>query len=100
MLKNGLHKVKTLVQNKITIFRAHIVMTVWPIHKLDTEMVSRLLSNTSFVRTWHVANNVTCDSITDRLKAGQTMKTPIQPVHWELQNKKYIGLLNTNVQLL
>ena len=21
------------------------------------------------------------------------MKTPIQPVHWELQNKKYIGLL-------
>ena len=46
-------------------------------------------------------NNVTCDSITDRLKAGQTMKTPIQPVHgvaeqeiyWLAQHKRAAAMI-------
>ena len=80
-----------------TIFRAHIAMTVWPASPLDTEMASRLLSNASFVRTWHVANGGSSNSNDSENQneekdaeenTASSLGVAEQEIYWLIQNKR------------
>ena len=60
-------------------------------------MASRLLSNTSFVRTWHVANSVACDAINRSIEgetnnvdtnSASSLGVAEQEIYWLAQHKR------------